>query len=264
LGYPGTVGGDHMDYIVADRTLIPPQHRQHYSERVIYLPNSYQVNDRKRPMPTEPFSRADLGLPQSGFIFCSFSSCYKITPSLFDSWMRILQQVKHSVLWLLTDSGAVAGTLRSEAARRGVSADRLVFAPQLPLARHLARYRTADLFLDTFPCGGHTTASDALWAGLPVLTRLGESFAARVASSLLTAIGLPELSTSSAADYEALAVELATDPLRLAAMRRDLELRRATAPLFDTPRFTQDLEQAYVMIQERYLAGLAPDDIIVT
>jgi predicted O-linked N-acetylglucosamine transferase (SPINDLY family) len=264
LGYPGSLGGDYMDYIVADRTLIPQQHRPHYSERVIYLPNSYQANDRKRPTPAEHLSRADLGLPESGFIFCSFNSHYKITPPLFDSWMRILQQVKHSILWLLIDNSAVADTLRSEAARRGVSAERLVFAPQLPLARHLARYRIADLFLDTFPCGGHTTASDALWAGLPVLTRLGESFAARVASSLLNAIGLPELITSSAAHYEALAVELATNPARLAALRQNLELRRATAPLFDTPRFTRDLEQAYVTIQERYLAGLAPDDTVVT
>jgi predicted O-linked N-acetylglucosamine transferase (SPINDLY family) len=264
LGYPGTVGGDYMDYIVADRMLIPPQHRQHYSERVIYLPNSYQANDRKRPIAEDPCSRADLGLPQSGFIFCSFNSCYKITPILFDSWMRILQRVKHSILWLLTDSGAVAGTLRREAARRGVNADRLIFAPQLPLARHLARYRIADLFLDTFPCGGHTTASDALWAGLPVLTRLGESFAARVASSLLTAIGLPELIASSAAHYEALAVEFATDPVRLATVRKDLELRRSTAPLFDTPRFTRDLEQGYAVVHERYLAGLAPEDTIVS
>jgi predicted O-linked N-acetylglucosamine transferase (SPINDLY family) len=264
LGYPGSLGGDYMDYIVADRTLIPQQHRPHYSERVIYLPNSYQANDRKRPTPAEHLSRADLGLPESGFIFCSFNSHYKITPPLFDSWMRILQQVKHSILWLLIDNSAVADTLRSEAARRGVSAERLVFAPQLPLARHLARYRIADLFLDTFPCGGHTTASDALWAGLPVLTRLGASFAARVASSLLNAIGLPELITSSAAHYEALAVELATNPARLAALRQNLELRRATAPLFDTPRFTRDLEQAYVTIQERYLAGLAPDDTVVT
>jgi protein O-GlcNAc transferase len=263
LGYPGTVGGGHMDYIVADRTLIPPQHRQHYSEHVIYLPNSYQANDRKRPLPTEHPTRADLGLPQSGFVFCSFNSCYKITPAIFDSWMRILQQVKHSILWLLTDSGAAAGALRREAARRGVSADRLVFAPQLPLARHLARYRVADLFLDTFPCGGHTTASDALWVGLPVVTRLGDSFAARVAASLLTAIGLPELITSSAAQYEALAVELATDPLRLAAVRTKLDLNRPTAPLFDTPRFTRDLEQGYVLVYERYLAGLAPEDTIV-
>jgi predicted O-linked N-acetylglucosamine transferase (SPINDLY family) len=263
LGYPGTVGGEHMDYIVADRTLIPPQHRQHYSEHVIYLPNSYQANDRKRPLPTEHPTRADLGLPQSGFVFCSFNSCYKITPAIFDSWMRILQQVKHSILWLLTDSGAAAGALRREAARRGVGADRLVFAPQLPLARHLARYRVADLFLDTFPCGGHTTASDALWVGLPVVTRLGDSFAARVAASLLTAIGLPELITSSAAQYEALAVELATDPLRLAAVRTKLDLNRPTAPLFDTPRFTRDLEQGYVLVYERYLAGLAPEDTIV-
>ena len=263
LGYPGTVGGEYMDYIVADRTLIPPQHRQHYSERIIYLPNSYQANDRKRPRPTEQLAREELGLPQSGFIFCSFNSCYKITPSLFDSWMRILRQVERSTLWLLSDSGAVAGALRAQAARRGVSADRLVFAPQLPLARHLARYRSADLFLDTFPCGGHTTVSDALWAGLPVVTRLGESFAARVAASLLTAIGLPELITESAAQYEALAVELATDPPRLAAVRRDLDLNRATAPLFDTPRFTRDLEQGYVMVYERHLAGLAPQDSMV-
>jgi predicted O-linked N-acetylglucosamine transferase (SPINDLY family) len=264
LGYPGTVGGNHMDYIVADRTLIPPQLRQHYSEHVIYLPNSYQANDRKRPIAAEPFSRADLGLPQSGFVFCSFNSCYKITPNTFDSWMRILQQVKHGVLWLLTDSGVVADALRKQAARRGVSADRLIFAPQLPLARHLARYRIADLFLDTFPCGGHTTASDALWAGLPVLTRLGESFAARVASSLLTAVGLPQLIASNAAQYEALAVELATDPLRLAELRKKLNLNRPTAPLFDTPRFTRDLEQGYLMVHERYLAGLAPDDTVVT
>lgn len=261
LGYPGTMGREYMHYIVADSTVIPAAGRRHYSESVLYLPHSYQVNDRRRTIAEHSFSRAELGLPAAGCVFCCFNSPYKITPELFDSWMRILKRVDGSVLWLLAGASAAAANLRSEAERRGVSAARLVFAERLPPALHLARYRVADLFLDTFPCGAHTTASDALWAGLPVITRAGESFASRVAASLLEAIGMPELVTTGAVGYEALAVEMGADRERLAAIKHKLSANRSTQPLFDTPRFTRNLQRAFLAAHERHLAGLPPCDM---
>ena len=262
LGYPGTMGSGYMDYIVADSTLIPAQSRRHYGESMLYLPHSYQVNDRRRAIAERRFSRAELGLPQTGCIFCCFNSSYKITTEVFESWMRILHRVEHSVLWLLGGESATGRNLRAEAERRGVSGARLVLAERLPPALHLARYRAADLFLDSFPCGAHTTASDALWAGLPVVTRTGESFASRVAASLLNAIGMPELVTSAAADYESLAIELATDRDRLAATTLKLHENRMTQPLFDTPLFTRNLEQAYLAVHDRYHADLPPCDLM--
>jgi predicted O-linked N-acetylglucosamine transferase (SPINDLY family) len=209
----------------------------------------------------ERFSRAELGLPQTGFVFCCLNSCYKINPPVFSAWMRILRAVPESVLWLLTESGTVAGNLRGEAERRGVSGERLVLAANLPLAQHLSRYRVADLFLDTFPCGAHTTASDALWCGLPVVTRLGASFASRVAASLLKALDLPELIAAGQEAYEALAISLATDASRLGDIKRRLQQNRLVSPLFDTALTTRHLEAAYQQIHDRCHAGLPPDDL---
>ena len=263
LGYPGTMAAQCIDYIVADRLLIPIHSRLHYSEKIAYLPNSYQVNDRRRRIADEEFSRADLGLPPTGFVFCCFNGNYKITPETFGSWMRILGQVEGSILWLLGENQAAVGNLRREAQVRGVNAARLVFAQRMPPPEHLARHRAADLFLDTLPCNAHTTASDALWAGLPVLTRVGESFAARVAASLLNAIGLPELITTTQEQYETLAIELAQNPRRLAEIAEKLRANRSTTPLFDTELFTRHLEDAYTQMYERYLADVPPGDIHV-
>jgi predicted O-linked N-acetylglucosamine transferase (SPINDLY family) len=264
LGFPGTLGARYMDYIIADAHVIPENDKAYYTEKVVYLPNSYQANDRNKSIATQSFDRADCGLPEQGFVFCSFNSNYKIVPEIFDGWMRILSQVKDSVLWLLEDNPDAASNLRKEAAARGVDAERLVFAVRLPLAEHLARHRVADLFLDTLPCNAHTTASDALWAGLPLLTCLGETFPGRVAASLLHAIGLPELVASSLADYESMAVVFATDPGKLATIKRKLADNRLTTPLFDTARLTQQIEMAYTAIHQRQLAGLAPDHIYIS
>jgi predicted O-linked N-acetylglucosamine transferase (SPINDLY family) len=252
-----------MDYIVADAHVVPEEHKAFYTEKVIYLPNSYQANDRKKTIAHRVFSRQDCGLPERGFVFCSFNSNYKIVPEMFDAWMRILSQVKDSVLWLLEDNPEAAINLRREATARGIDAQRLIFAARLPLADHLARHRVADLFIDTLPCNAHTTASDALWAGLPVLTYPGDSFPGRVATSLLHAIGLPELVASSLADYESMAVALATDPGTLAAIKRKLADNRLTTPLFDTALLTRHIEMAYTAIQERQQAGLAPDHVYI-
>ena len=261
LGYPGTTGSANIDYLLADRVLVPSGSEAHYSEKIVFLPESYQANDRKRTIAARTFTRAEVGLPDQGPVFCCFNAHYKITPAMFDGWMRILRRVPGSVLWLLDGASHTLVNLRREAAHRGVGPDRLIFAPRLPLADHLARVRLADLFLDTLPCNAHTTASDALWAGLPVLTRAGESFAGRVAASLLHAIGLPELITHSEAEYEALAVELATSRERLMRLRQSLARNRLTAPLFDTTRITRHIEAAYVKMLERHDAGLAPDHI---
>ncbi|HLJ39221.1 MAG TPA: tetratricopeptide repeat protein [Steroidobacteraceae bacterium] len=263
LGYPATMGAGYIDYLIADRTVIPAEARREYREKVVYLPHSYQVNDRERPEVEARYSRAQLGLPQTGFVFCCLNSCYKINPATFAGWMRILKAVPGSVLWLLTGSPVVAGNLCAAAERHGVSRERLVFAPDLPVPEHLPRYRAADLFLDTFPCGAHTTASDALWCGLPVATRLGESFASRVAASLLQALGLPELITPSQEAYEALAISLATDVGRLGELRERLKQGRLTSPLFDTALSTRYLETAYGQIYERHQEGLPPEDLEV-
>jgi predicted O-linked N-acetylglucosamine transferase (SPINDLY family) len=263
LGYPGTLGAEYFDYIVADRMLIPDSHRHGYTEKIVYLPNSYQPNDRKRRIADKLFTRAEVGLPSEGIVFCCFNSNYKITPEVFDIWTRILRRVERSVLWLLESSEIAAANLRNEANGRGIDPSRLVFAPRVPLPDHLARYRLADLFLDTMPYNAHTTASDALWAGLPVVTRTGDVFAARVAASLLSAVGLPELITTTAEDYEALAVELAKDPAKLACLKRKLANNRLTTALFDTDLYAQHIEMAYTILYERHRSDLPPDHIFV-
>jgi predicted O-linked N-acetylglucosamine transferase (SPINDLY family) len=257
LGYPGTMGAAYIDYLIADSTVVPEASQGYYTEKLLYLPDSYQVTDQRHEVGEGP-SRDQLGLPRHAVVFCCFNDSYKITPALFSVWMRILERTGDSVLWLLGSHPAAARNLRAEAERRGVSPRRLMFAPRVPRAEHLARQRAADLFLDTFPCNAHTTASDALWAGLPLLTCSGESFASRVAASLLKAVGLPELITDSLAQYEALAVELGSQPARLAALSCRLGAQRAASPLFDTRRKTRQLEAAYRAIQQRYRDGQPP------
>jgi predicted O-linked N-acetylglucosamine transferase (SPINDLY family) len=263
LGYPGTMGADFIDYIVADKVLIPEPRQAEYSEKIVYLPHSYQPNDTKRKIAITRYARVDCSLPEGQFVFCCFNNNYKITPDVFDCWMRILKRVPDSVFWLLADNRIAPENLRKEAQKRGVDPARLIFAARMPLAEHLARHRLADLFLDTLPYNAHTTASDALWAGLPVLTEIGETFAGRVAASLLTAIGLPELIAKSQAEYEALAVELATNSEKLSAIKDKLANNRSTTPLFDIERYTRDLEAAYEAMYERYQADLPPDTIYV-
>jgi predicted O-linked N-acetylglucosamine transferase (SPINDLY family) len=263
LGHPGTLGAEFIDYLVADRQVVPTGFDSHYCEKIMYLPNSYQVNDNRRGIAEQEFTRAELRLPQSGFVFCSFNNNYKITPAVFDRWMRMLAQVEGSVLWLLEDNPSAAGNLRREAARRGVNPERLIFAPRMDQPLHLARHRAADLFLDTLPCNAHTTASDSLWAGLPVLTCAGEAFAGRVAASLLHALDLPDLITTTLAQYEALGVELAANPGRLRHIKNRLADNRLKMPLFDTGLYTRHLEAGYSMIYERYHAGLPAEHIHV-
>ena len=263
LCYPGTMGTGYHDYLIGDRTVMPAAIRPHYLENVVYMPDSYQPNDHTR-VDDEPVpSRAELGLPANGFVFCCFNNNFKITPSIFDIWMRILKQVAGSVLWLFEDNSAVAANLRAEAERRGVAAERLVFAPRAPHGAHMARHRAADLFLDTLPYNAHTTASDALWMGLPVLTCTGGGFAGRVATSLLNAVNVPELITSSLDEYEARAVELAKDPSMLAAKKQRLSEHRLTAPLFDSRLYARHIEHAFARMYELHHADLPPEDIHV-
>jgi len=263
LGFPGTMGGDLMDYIIGDATVTPPGHEAFYSEKVVRLPGSYQINDNQRPIPQALDTRAEHGLPEQGFVFCCFNNNYKITPSVFAIWMRLLRQVDGSVLWLLQDNEDAARNLRAEATRHGVDPSRLVFAGRLPVSHHLARHRHADLFLDTRPYNAHTTTSDALWAGLPVLTCPGEAFAARVAASLLGAAGLPELIAADYLEYERLALELATEPHKLATIKDKLERQRMSCDLFDTEKTTRALEAAYRAMYARLQSGLPPDHIDV-
>jgi predicted O-linked N-acetylglucosamine transferase (SPINDLY family) len=259
LGYPGTMAADYVDYVFADRIVVPPEHRVYYSEKIVCLPHSYQCNDRERKIAPAAPSRAEAGLPERGLVFCCFNNNLKIQPEMFDIWMRILAQIEGSVLWLLQNNDAVARNLRREAEVRGVAADRLVFAPRTELPLHLARHRRADLFLDTLPCCAHTTASDALWAGVPVLTCVGTTFAGRVGASLLRALHLNELVMASPAEYEAMALWLAHEPGALAAVKRKLLANRDRSSLFDTARATRSLESAYVRIWQRYQRGEVPE-----
>ena len=252
-----------MDYILADSTVIPGDQFAFFSEKIVWLPDAYQVNDSARRIAECTPTRDGLRLPNGGFVYCCFNNCYKIMPAVFDIWMRLLREIDGSVLWLLEENSAAVRNLRDEAARRGVEPDRLVFAPRLPLADHLARCRQADLFLDTLPYNAHTTASDALWAGVPVLTCLGPTFAGRVAASLLKAVGLPELVTSSLEDYEALARKIAEEPALCASLKQKLARNREVCPLFDTRRFTRDIESAFTIMWQRYQRGEPPQSFAV-
>ena len=257
LGYPGTMGAEFIDYIVGDRFVTPVARAGEFSEKLVIMPDSYQVNDRRRQIAGTP-SRQALGLPENGFVFCCFNQPYKILPDVFAVWMRMLESIPGSVLWLLELNPWVARNLRREAAARGVDPSRLIFAPMVLLAEHLGRLSAADLFLDTLPYNAHTSTSDSLWAGLPVLTCVGETFASRVAASLLAAVGVPELITRSLAEYEALGLRLARVPGELAELRRRLSRNRDTAPLFDTPRFVRNLEAAYEAMWSIHVARGAP------
>jgi protein O-GlcNAc transferase len=258
LGYPGTSGADFIDYIIADATVLPFEEQPHYTERIVHLPDCYQANDRKRRIASRMPTREEVGLPAAGFVFCCFNNTWKIAPPVFDVWMRLLKAVEGSVLWLYRDNAHAEASLRNEAAARGIDPARLVFAGPLPHGDHLARHRVADLFLDTLPYNAHTTASDALWAGLPVLACRGKAFAGRVAASLLAAVGLSELATQSLDEYEALALRLATDAPLLTGFRQRLERNRLEFPLFDTDRFCRYIERAYATMWELWQRGEKP------
>ena len=263
LGFPGTMGAAHMDYILADRILIPDDQKRFYAEAVVYLPDTYQANDSKRRVAEKTPTRAEAGLPDRGFVFCCFNNNYKITPEMFDIWMRLLRKVEGSVLWLLQDNAAAAANLRTQAQARGIAPARLVFASRTTPPEHLARQRLGDLFLDTSPYTAHTTCSDALWVGLPVVTYLGPTFAARVAGSLLHAVGLSELVTGSASEYEGLALHLAQDAGALAAVKAKLARNRDTNALFDTARFTRNLEKAFTRMVRQHQNGVPPQSFAV-
>ena len=263
LGFPGTMGAPFIDYIVADRIVIPSEAREHYAERVVYLPDCFQANDSKRAISQQTPARPDVGLPEDAFVFCVFHSSYKLNPGMFDVWMSLLRQVTGSVLWLVADDRSLVRNLRREAEIRAVDPDRLIFAGRLPYADHLARHKLADLFLDTFPFNGGTTTSDALWAGLPVVTLSGEAFAARMSASLLNAVGLSELAVQSPAQYESLALRLARDPGMLGEIKTRLARNRVTHPLFDTVRFTRHMEAAYAEMWQRFRRGERPDNFSV-
>jgi protein O-GlcNAc transferase len=245
MGYPGTSGSDFIDYIVADSMVVPADQHRFFSEKIAALPDTLWVTDTKRAIAATP-TRAEAGLPESGFVFCCFNHNWKITPPLFDIWMRLLSRVEGSVLWLLEGNARIRNNLCKQAVARGVAAERLIFAGRTAPERHLARQQLADLFLDTLPYNAHTTASDALWVGLPLITTPGQSFPARVAASILHAANLPELIAADLTEYESLALKLARDPDALAAIREKLLATRDTLPLFDTARFTRNLEAAYI------------------
>jgi protein O-GlcNAc transferase len=263
LGFPATLGTPYIDYILADKIVIPEGEQAFYDEKVVYLPGCYQANDdRGRPMTTAP-SRAEAGLPPDGVVFCNFNNAYKLIPATFGAWMRILKAVDGSVLWLLESPAPYADNLRREAKARGIAPERLIFAPVLDTDQHLARLSRADLFLDGLPYNAHTTGSDALWAGLPLITQVGTTFPGRVAASLLTAAGLPELITDSAAAFEALAVKLADDPKALAKLKAKLAKNRTKCALFETDLFRRNIEAAYEQMWQRWLAGQEPEGFAV-
>ena len=263
IGYLGTMGADYYDYLIADPIMIPEESQKYYAEKIVYLP-SFQVNDSKDLPPEITLTRKDVGLPEEGFVFCCFNSTYKITPETFTGWMNILSKVDGSVLWLSKTNRTAIQNLKKEAQKLGIDPNRLIFASRLDAKEdHLNRIQSADLFLDTLPFNAHTTTSDALRVGLPVLTRIGESFTSRVAASLLNAVNLPELITSSQEEYEALAIELATNADKLKTIKDKLAQNLPTAPLYDTALFTQHIESAYKTMYERHHQGLKPEHIYV-
>lgn len=262
LGYTGTLASADIDYLIADKYVIPERLTPFYDEKIVWLPHTYLPGDSQRPIAPTP-TRAEAGLPETGFVFCSFNQIYKFTPELFDLWMRLLAQVPGSVLWLWASNPWAPDNLRREAQARGIDSQRLIFAPTKSQAEHLGRLRLADIFLDTYPVNAHTTASDALWSGVPVLTRSGETFVSRVAGSLLHTAGLPELITETAEDYERTALELALKPERLAHLKARLSTAKDTSPLFDSARFARHLNDAFELIWRRYEQGLPPGHIEV-
>lgn len=262
IGYPGTLCLPFIDYIVGDATLMPPELAPHYSEAIVRLPHGYLPTDRQRPIALPP-PRQALGLPPDAFVFCAFSGNYKISPDIFAIWLRLLAAVPGSVLWLVKGSEDASANLRAQAQQAGIDPARLVFAERTRFDQYLARYTLADLFLDTLPYNALATASDALWAGLPVLTCTGQTYVGRGATSIVRAAGLPELATSTLAEYEALALRLATRPAELAALRLRLQQNRAACPLHDTPAYTRHLEAAYTRMAQRWQSGQPPQSFDV-
>lgn len=259
LGYPGTLGADYIDYILADPVALPPDERRHYVEHAVYMPHSYLPSDHRQLVAASVPTRETAGLPAEGFVFCAFNNTSKITPGIFEIWMRLLQRVERGVLWLSARNPLAAENLRAHAERHQVSRDRLIFAPRLQtLEEHLARQRLADLFLDTVPYSAHTTAADALWAGVPIVTCMGTTMAGRASASLLTAAGLPDLVTHSLAEYEDKALALATNPTRLGELHQHLVAIRGTSAVFDTERYCRNLERAYLGMWNRHLRGETP------
>ena len=252
LGYPGTLSANCIDYLIADKILIPKENQKYFSEKIVYMPDSYQVNDSKRKISDKIFTKKELNLPEDGFVFCCFNQSYKITPYVFDIWMRLLRRVEGSVLWLMKDSDIGLNNLKNEAQKRGVEPDRMIFAEKMSNVEHLARHRLADLFIDTFPYTAHTTCSDALWSGLPVITKMGESFVSRVSASLLTAIGLSELITKTEKDYEELIFKIANNKSLLSELKKKLNKNRPIKPLFNTKLFANNIESAFQIMHERY------------
>ena len=263
IGLAGTMGAEFVDYLIADPVLVEPADVEHYAEKIVWMPDAYLVNDDRRPIADRTPSRAEAGLPEAGFVFCSFNLTYKITPEFFEVWMRLLRKVDGSVLWMLAGNPSAVRNLRREAEARGVDPSRLVFASRARPEEHLARHRLADLFLDTLPYNAHTTACDALWTGLPLVTCRGGAFAGRVAASLLTAVGMPELVASSIEAYEALALRLATDSAALAAIRAKLAANRDTHPLFDTALSARHIENAFGEMMARHRRGEPPTSFAV-
>ena len=261
LAFAGTTGANFIDYVIADKTLVSKELQKHYSEKIISLPGTYQVNDSTKKISDKVFTREELGLPKNGFVFCCFNNNYKILPSVFDIWMRLLKKIKGSVLWLLVENSTAKENLKKEAVKRNVDENRIIFAKIMPLADHLARHRCADLFIDTFPYTAHTTCSDALWAGLPVITRVGNSFPSRVSASLLTAIDLPELITHTEKEFEDLAVEFANNKSKLDEIKIKLEKNRISKSLFNTKLYTKNIESSYKIIYDRYLKNLPAENI---
>ena len=256
LGYPGTLGTSTIDYILADKILISKKNQKNFFEKIIYMPNSYQPNDTKKKISKKNFTRKEMGLPKNSFVFCCFNQNYKITPDVYDIWMKLLKKIDGSVLWLMKNSEKVTENLKKEAIKRNIKSNRIIFAEKMPLAEHLARHKLADLFIDTFPYNAHTTCSDALWSGLPVITRMGESFASRVGASLLSAIELKELITKSEKEYEKLAIKLATNPKLLNKIKNKLKKNKVLKPLFNTKLYTSNIELAYTKIYNNYYSNL--------
>jgi predicted O-linked N-acetylglucosamine transferase (SPINDLY family) len=260
LAYPSTTGCDFIDYLIGDPILTPLEHQEDFVEKIAQLPVCYEPTDCQREHP-EPLTRAQCGLPEDAFVFACFNQTYKITEPMFARWCRIMQRVPNSVLWLLTLQDGIQGKLRAAAASHGIAPERIIFAPFVKMSEHLARMQQADLFIDTFPYGAHTTCSDALWMGLPVLTQVGRSFSARVAASLLSAVGLPDLAVQTEQQYEALAVGLAEERQTLDAIRRHLNENRLALPLFQSDRFARELENLLARMVDRWKQGQAPEQL---
>jgi predicted O-linked N-acetylglucosamine transferase (SPINDLY family) len=263
LGYPGTMGSNFMDYIVSDRFLIPVKNQKYFSEKQLYLPNTYLPTDDTLSISSQPTSRSDLDLPESSIVFCAINNTYKINQHVFDIWMRLLERVSGSVLWLFETNKFVKANLRKEANKRGVKSDRLVFAKKVNHKKYLSQFQQVDIFLDTFTYNAGATASNALWAGLPVVTKIGQNYTARMAGSMLNAVGLPELITETEKDYEALILELATNPKKLSEVKEKLANNRLTQPLFNTELYTKHLENGYQQAYQNYFDGNLPQTIIV-